>query len=194
MNLQEAAIFLGRHERAVERYKKQGRLSARKVKVTRKDGKKGEVLDFDERELQTLKDELDSPSQVISPQVARMEPQDEPGALIPSAGLQILAELLQRQERGQTALVAVSDPWPVWMPRAKALELAGLPATWFDAGVRKGELRPTGAGRARRFHRDDVRAFAELVREPAYLARLLEKVSNNATPKRATKRARPPAR
>lgn len=193
MNLQEAATFLGRSERAVERYREAGRLSTRKVKEKGKDGRTREVNDYDAEELQSLKDELDNPSQVISPQVARVEPQDAPGALAPAGALQFLQELIQRQERGQAALVAVSDPWPVWMPRALALELAGLPATWFDAGVKKGELKPTGAGRARRFHRDDVRAFAELVREPAYLARLLEGLRNVRT-KPKTKRHRPPAR
>jgi hypothetical protein len=70
-------------------------------------------------------------------------------------------------------LRAAADSWPVWLTKAQALELSGLAPTWFAAGVKAGELPHAGAGRARRYHRDAVRSFADQVRVPAYLERLL---------------------
>jgi hypothetical protein len=175
MNIQEAAKLLERTERAVARYLKAGRLSARKVKVKGKDGKTRDVLDFAEDEVRALKDDLDSPSPVLSPLVQRIAPQDAPGGLAPAPGLHFLQELFERQNSSLSELRAVSDSWPVWMRRKQALELTGLAPSWFDAGVRTGALPYTGTRYTRRFHRDDLRAFAERVRDAAFLARLLAK-------------------
>lgn len=72
------------------------------------------------------------------------------------------------------ALASALDSCPVWLSRAEAIERTGLPASWLDAGIRSGELAHIGEGRGRRFHRQDVRAFAEKVREKDYLAGLLK--------------------
>jgi hypothetical protein len=175
MNIKEAAEQLERSERAVLRYKDAGRLSARKVKVKGEDGKTREVLDFDADEVKALKAELDSPSQTISPQVQRIAPQDESAALAPVAGLHFLQKLFEGQTRGFEELRAVSDSWPVWLMRKQALEVTGLAPSWLAAGVRRGELPYTGTPHTRRFHRDDLRAFAERVKDAEYLARLLDK-------------------
>lgn len=72
-------------------------------------------------------------------------------------------------------MASALDSWPIWLSRGEAIERTGLPASWFDAGVRAGDLAHTGEGRGRRFHREDVRAFAERIREKDYLTGLLER-------------------
>lgn len=79
---------------------------------------------------------------------------------------------LERNTEALTGLRAALDPWPVWMTKAQALRRSGLPASWFNSGARSGELPHVGEGRGRRFHRDEVRAFAERVRESSYVAGL----------------------
>lgn len=95
MNIQEAAEFLGRTTRAVQRYKAQGKLSARPIKVKGTDNKTREVLDFDKQELAKLKEELDNPTKPLSPQVTRLQPE----TAAPPAGSDvaaIVAEVLIR--------------------------------------------------------------------------------------------------
>jgi hypothetical protein len=89
----------------------------------------------------------------------------------------LVADLISHQGEGFKSLSDALDTWPTWLTKAQALERTGLPVTWFDAGVKKGAegLPHVGEGRARRFHRDDVRAFAESVRDAEYLKGLLRK-------------------
>ncbi len=123
----------------------------------------------------------------------RREQQKESTALATTkpAALQPVAVVAELIGGNLTALSAALDTWPVWLTKAEALERTGLPATWFDAGVRasrqKGEgeekelpphgegLPYHGKGRGRRFHRDDLRAFAERIRDGKYLDNLLGK-------------------
>jgi hypothetical protein len=90
------------------------------------------------------------------------------------ASVALVAELLSSNTEGFQRLQSALDTWPVWLTRVDALERTGLPVTWFDAGVRHGELPHVGEGRGRRFHRDDVRSFAEKVRDRKYLGGLFE--------------------
>ena len=92
----------------------------------------------------------------------------KPATLQPVA---LVEEFIGSNQRLQAAL----DTWPVWLTRAEALARTGLPASWFDAGVSRNELPHVGEGRGRRFHRDELRAFAERIRDRDYLARLLGK-------------------
>jgi hypothetical protein len=78
---------------------------------------------------------------------------------------------------GFNLLSAALDTWPVWLTRSEALKKTGLPAAWFDAGVSAKELQYIGEGRGRRYHRDDLRIFAERLRDAQFLARLLEKTT-----------------
>jgi hypothetical protein len=94
----------------------------------------------------------------------------KPAALAPVA---VFAELFSATTEGIRALGATLDTWPIWLTRAEALERTGLPATWFDAAASSGTLPHVGQGRGRRYHRDDVRAVAESMKDPAYLASLL---------------------
>lgn len=86
-----------------------------------------------------------------------------------------LVELLEGQRASFSELAATLDPWPVWMTTKQALELSGLAPSWLYAGLRKGELAVVGTRRTRRIHRDDLRRFAERVREADYLKTLLER-------------------
>ena len=90
------------------------------------------------------------------------------------APVALVGELIGRNTEAVVALSAALDLWPVWLTRTQALERTGLPASWFDAGARDGDLPHVGRGRGRRFHRDEVRAFAERVRNPEHLKHLLE--------------------
>jgi hypothetical protein len=94
-----------------------------------------------------------------------------PGALVA-----FIEQIVGRQEQATASLVESqreaaekSDPWPVWLTKAQAVDLAGIPAAYFDKGVRAGELPHIGAGTGRRYHRDDVIRFAERMREPGYI-------------------------
>jgi hypothetical protein len=98
----------------------------------------------------------------------------KPAALSPVA---LVAQSVERQSEGFKALSNALDTWPIWLTKAQALERTGLPESWFDAGVKRGELQHTGEGRGRRFHRDDLRAFAESVKDGVYLKMLLSKES-----------------
>jgi len=90
------------------------------------------------------------------------------------ASVALVGELLSSNTEGFQRLQSALDTWPVWLTRVDALERTGLPVTWFDAGVRRGKMPHVGEGRGRRFHRDDVRQFAEKVRDRKYLGGLFE--------------------
>lgn len=93
----------------------------------------------------------------------------------PAALVALVAEAMTNNAAGFQSLRAALDSWPVWLTRLDAIARTGLPATWFDAGVRKGELIPLGNGRARRYDRDNVRHFAARMKDAGYLRRLLTK-------------------
>jgi hypothetical protein len=102
-----------------------------------------------------------------------------PGGLDRAAAL---VEMMSEQAEGFARVVEsnerlreVADSWPVWMSKAQATERAGIPASYFDAGVRAGELPHIGGGTGRRYHREDVRAFAARMREPGFIEGLLKK-------------------
>ncbi len=58
MNKKEAAEFLGVSDRAVERYKAAGKISARTMRVRGADGKPRPTLDFDRADLERFKADL----------------------------------------------------------------------------------------------------------------------------------------
>jgi len=91
----------------------------------------------------------------------------------------LVEELIAANTEGFRTLQAALDTCPVWLTRTEAIERTGLPSTWFDAAVKSGDgaLPHKGRGRARRFHRDDVRLLAERVRDSEYLGKLLGKTT-----------------
>jgi hypothetical protein len=100
------------------------------------------------------------------------------------APVALFAEMLTRNIEGFESLSAALDTRPVWLTRAEALEHTGLPATWFDAAVAANDLKHVGEGRGRRYHRSDVRALAERVRDAEYLTSLIHPKAKKKSPKR----------
>jgi hypothetical protein len=92
----------------------------------------------------------------------------------------VVGELVAQQSEAFRALSSALDPWPVWMTKQQAVELSGVPSSYFDLGVRAGELPHVGAGTGRRYHRDDIRRFAAQMREPGFIEGL--KKEKDATP------------
>lgn len=90
------------------------------------------------------------------------------------APVALVAELITSNAEGFRALSDALDSWPVWVTRAEAIGRTGLPSSWFDAAVSKKELPHIGEGRGRRYHRNDVRALAERVKDASYLKQLLQ--------------------
>lgn len=98
----------------------------------------------------------------------------------------LAGEILTSQREGFETLAERIDSWPVWMSRDEAIARAGIPPSYFEAATRqrKGRDAPEpavphiGHGKARRFHRDDVRAFAERMREPGFIDKLTGKLEN----------------
>jgi hypothetical protein len=102
----------------------------------------------------------------------------KPDTLQPVA---VVAELMTSNAENFQRLSSALDTWSMWLTRAEVIERTGLPASWIDAAIRKDKeskeqvrLPFVGNGRARRFHRDDVRAFAERVRDRKYLTALFQ--------------------
>ncbi len=91
----------------------------------------------------------------------------------------LVGDLINANVEGFRMLQAALDSCPVWLTRTEAIEHIGVPAAWFDAAVgatdNGNKLPHVGEGRGRRFHREDVRAFAERIRDSEYLGKLLTK-------------------
>jgi len=59
---------------------------------------------------------------------------------------------------------AAQGGYPMWLTKAQALELSGLPFKWIERAVRDQRLKPIGNGRGWRIHRNDLLALAESLR------------------------------
>ncbi len=99
-----------------------------------------------------------------------------------SQAVALVGELFTHQQEAFTLIQAALDSWSIWMTRAEALERTGLPASWFDMGVACGDLAAVGAGRGRRYHRADVRTFAERMREADYRADVAKRAAEKKSP------------
>lgn len=162
----EAAHFLGRTERAVERYKAEGKLSARTEKRKGSDGKMREVLLFDEGELQRLKDEINNPTKPARPLVIR---ESAPGTAEPSGDLLThLARLLSGQlpplsltEGSKRQRRAVPVESKLTLKLDEAAELAGLSANYLRGAIRGGQLKAEKRGRGWNIKRADLDAFVK---------------------------------
>ncbi len=109
----------------------------------------------------------------------------KPVALSPVA---VITELMSNNLVGVQSLtqsLAESlDSCPIWLTREQALERTGLPGTWLDAAIASKELQHVGDGRGRRYHRADVRAFAERVQDRNFMSSLLLNHSKKKKAKR----------
>jgi excisionase family DNA binding protein len=167
MNKSDAANFLGKTERAIERYVKDGRLSARYVA-----GKTRSVADFDEAELERLKHELDNPSDVRPAVIPQTPTNDEQPRQSATNALQrtandeamtilgkAIADALQaHQTQGNTvADVPLRDK--MTLSFKEAARLSGVPESNLRAAFADGSLRGARIGRGVRVLPDDLRKY-----------------------------------
>ncbi len=171
MNKSDAANFLGKTERAIERYVKDGRLSARYVA-----GKTRSVADFDEAELERLKHELDNPSDVRpalvvqTPTNAEQPRQSATNALQRAGdeqGMAIFVSMLsdamrahEKQGNGKVEQPSIADLSAKFsLSFGEASRLSGVPESHLRAAHADGSLRGAKIGRGVRVTPDDVKKY-----------------------------------
>ncbi len=171
MNKSDAANFLGKTERAIERYVKDGRLSARYVA-----GKTRSVADFDEAELERLKHELDNPSDVRpavipkTPTNAEQPRQSATNALQRTANDEALTMFVsmlsdamratQGQGNGKVEQPSIADlSAKLTLSFSEASRFSGVPESHLRAAYAEGNLRGAKIGRGVRVLPDDVRKY-----------------------------------
>jgi len=152
-------------DRSVQRY-----IALAEVQPAIKGSGRGNVAKFRREDVEKIKTAYQGAAEARDGQSTAIST-TKPAMLQPVA---LVGELLTANVEGFQRLQNALDTWPVWLTRVEALERTGLPVTWLDAGIRRGELPHVGEGRGRRFHRDELRAFAERVRDRSYLAKLFK--------------------
>jgi len=169
MNKREASQYLGKTERAVERYTQAGELS-----VKYKPGKTRPVADYDETELRELKHRLANPSEV-RPAVVSETPtkadQTRPTstqALQRAGGEQgismltsVLADALRAAQASGDGIPPVPLRDKMTLSFKEAAQLSGVPESHLREGYARGILRGAKIGRGVRVTPDDVRKYVE---------------------------------
>jgi hypothetical protein len=155
-------------DRSVQRY-----IQLAGVEPAVKGSGRGKVAKFQRADVEKIKTAYKVAAETRTQTSTALTP-TKPATLQPVA---LVGELITANVEGFRLLQAALDTCPVWLTRTEAIERTGLPSTWFDAAVKSddGALPHIGEGRARRFHRDDVRLLAERVRDRKYLDKLLGK-------------------
>lgn len=173
MNKREAAEYLGKTERAVERYTEAARLTVRY-----KPGKTRPVADYDESELRALKHELDNPSDVRPVVVAADTPTNtEQPRRTASEALQrtateqsmtmfvsLLSDAIrdaQAQAPGTESLADLSAK--VMLTLKDAARLSSLSEAHLRAALNGGMLKGKIVGRGWKIAPDALRAYVAKV-------------------------------
>jgi excisionase family DNA binding protein len=155
LNKKAAAQFLNVSERAIERYTKAGRLTARYEK-----GKTRSVAVYDEAELRTLKREIDNPS-VIRPRIEPPLSDNQTQALTTTNSEQALSPFVANSNAHKmlAAFEAIAAPVrlseKILLSIPEAATLSGIPADKLRAAVKSGALKALssigrGLGKVRR--------------------------------------------
>ncbi len=173
MNKTQAAEFLGVSVRAVERFSSGGRLPSRYVR-----GKTGQVLDFEQADLEALKTELETPVARATTGTAESRQgvpdgegrqdvsQDTSQALATLGGADsgAMAQFIEALasasfDKGrQTRLVAVSDKLMLTVDEAAAF--AGVGRRAIDNAIKAGNLTAhRGLGQGRRIKKRAVETW-----------------------------------
>jgi excisionase family DNA binding protein len=156
MTKEQAAEFLGVSVRAVQRYAAQGKLS---VSYTR--GERGQIAQYDEKELDGLKEQLTQP---VYPQrgVVESGSHDKPGSraimpVMPSslvlsspADPRVVMEAYRR-------FVPIADKLTLSLADASAL--AGLSRDLLRTAIKSGRLKAAKRGRGWNIKRDDLDSY-----------------------------------
>ncbi len=161
MNKKEAADYLGVSERAIERYTKAGRLSARYEK-----GKTRPVAVYAEDELRRLKGELEHPA-TVRPAV---EPKPGPAMALeriptnPEHGwsefVAVVAGAVEAaRHNGRAPGVAVADK--LMLSLAEAAQLANVSRNHLRAAIEDKKLKARIIGRGWRVKRDDLDLYVK---------------------------------
>jgi len=155
MNKKEAADYLGVSERAVERYTKAGRLSARYEK-----GKTRPVAVYAQDELRRLKGELEHPA-TIRPAVEQPGPATalERIPTNPEHGwsefVAVIAGAVEAaRHNGRAPGVAVSEK--LMLSLAEAAQLANVSRAHLRAAIAEKKLKARIIGRGWRVKREDL--------------------------------------
>jgi excisionase family DNA binding protein len=176
MNKREAAEFLGKTERAVERYAVSGKLSVRY-----KPGKTRPVADYDEGELAKLKHDLENPSDV-RPLVTSPDAADSPTPTNAVQLRQTTSQALERQAGAEGIAIlsaAIRDAlqgrqtpgnatgrWvsvelkdKLTLSFKEASRLSGVPESHLRIAYADGKLRGAKIGRGVRVSPDALKAY-----------------------------------
>jgi excisionase family DNA binding protein len=163
MNKQQAAEFLGVSIRALERYVQQGRINVKYEK-----GKTRPTANFEQRELETFREELNQPSvkpAFESRQIATHQ-EDETGIRVQMPGeigeigefstVNKLASIIEGLlSQGDNQLkVSVADKLLLTMPEAQ--KLTGLSRQFLKNAISSGNLKAKLIGKSWRIKRSDL--------------------------------------
>ncbi|HEY0076513.1 MAG TPA: helix-turn-helix domain-containing protein [Abditibacteriaceae bacterium] len=170
MNKSEAAEFLGVSVRAVERYASAGKLSSRYVR-----GKTGQVLDFEQADLEAFKAQLETPIEKgttshATPRQGEAATSDDTNALATLDGslngasplavqrfFEILAGMSDKSRQGATVPVEAR----LFLTVQEAATLAGVGKSAIESAIKSGYIKAhSGLGRGRRVKRVDVEKWA----------------------------------
>lgn len=155
MTKDDVAKALECSTRQVEKYAGEGRLG----QVEYVKGKRGKQASYKPEEVERLKAELERErAEVIGhgPAPSQLAPR-APSGLTQAAALERFAELVAERLRP-------ADTRPLWLTKAQAVEVSGLPARRITEAVRSKALAHIGRGHGWRVHRDDVLSLAESFR------------------------------
>lgn len=163
MNKVSAAEFLGIGVRSLERYMSQNRIA-----YTRQRGKTGEVVVFEDSELQRFKDELYQPTHDGAVEQVRQESPQNSSQLVTSS--QIMAEvgesLLNISDGIDALLLAMKEiahRTPVetkpLLTLAEARQLSGLSRRYLLQAIKEKQLKGQIVGKAWRVKRRDLERF-----------------------------------
>lgn len=158
MDKKAAAEILGVSVRRVEKFDEEGRLG-RKVYVR---GKTGKQRDFEPEAVERLKAELESVD--VALEAPNRRAGDSAGLASPNVTPQDFAAMIAEAMRPVMAQARPVDTRPLWLTKAEAVEVSGLPARRIAEAVKVGSVAHIGRGSGWRVHRDDVLKLAESLR------------------------------
>jgi excisionase family DNA binding protein len=153
MNKRDAAERLGVSTRLVERYASEGRLG--EIKYVR--GKTGKQADYDEKAIEQLKSELETPDHAIAPLHSR-----ETGLVTPQDRERFIAALealSKGPEQTRTGLVAATVGEKVMLTLADASALSSLSTDYLRKAIRAGKLKGKIIGKGFKIKRSDLDAY-----------------------------------
>ncbi len=162
MNKREAAEFLGIGVRSLERYMSQNRIAYTRVR-----GKTGEVVIFEDSELQRFKDELYQPTHDGAVEVRQVSPQNSSQMVTNSQIMADVGESLLNISEGIDALLEAVKELAVKIPvenkplltLAEARQLSGLSRQYLLQAIKEKRLKGQMVGRAWRVKRRDLECF-----------------------------------